>query len=355
MSLFLFSLCGAICLIGFNDLSMFFLGLEIMSIPLYVLAGSKRNNGNSIEAAIKYFFTGSFFTCFLLMGIALMYGATGSFDLVEIKGIIASGEYSKPMLIVGAFFITASFLFKVGAVPFHFWAPDVYEGSPDNVTAFMASVIKVAAIFTFYKFFSSVFIDIYVYWSGLVYMAIILSLFVGYLAAINQIRFKRLIAYSSITHTAFALFSLLAIDEESASELFVFMVGYGFSVIALITIAMTTENEKDKITYLKGISRKYPIIGVLFIFALLSLTGIPPFTGFFAKSLLFYNAFAQYPLLVMFGLISTAIGGYFYLNLILTSFTPEPASEQVVKVDILHYIVLIICAVAILGGWLLML
>jgi NADH-quinone oxidoreductase subunit N len=355
MSLFLFSLCGALCLIGFQDLSMFFLGLEILSIPLYVLAGANQNNKNSIEASIKYFFTGSFMTCFLIMGIAFVYGATGKFDLVGIQEIIAAGQYSKPMLIIGVFFIVAALLFKVGAVPFHFWAPDVYQGSPDYVTAFMASVVKVAMLYTFYKFLSTIFIDLSSYWSGLIYISIVLSLFIGYLAAIGQTFYKRLIAYSSITHTAFALFSLLAIDNESVNDLFIFTIGYGFSVIALVTVSMATENDKDEISYLKGISRKYPIIGVVFIFALLSLTGIPPFTGFFGKSLLFYNAFSEFPLLVLFGIISTAIGGYFYLNMIFTSYSPEPNPEQVVKLDSLHYLVLSVCGISILSGWLFML
>ena len=352
IALMMVSLCGAFCLIGFTDLSIFFLGLEILSIPLYILAGTKRSNNNSVEASIKYFFTGAFITCFLLFGIALVYGSTGSFDLVEIKDKIDSGDYSKSMLYVGLIMLAASFLFKVGAVPFHFWAPDVYQGSPDSVTAFMASVVKVVMLYTFFKFFSTIFSSLDTFWTTLIYISIILSLFVGYLAAITQKFYKRLIAYSSITHSAFALFSLMAINNQSVQNLFIFSIGYGFSVIALISISMAADNEKDEISYFKGISRSYPIIGVLFVFAFLSLTGIPPFTGFFGKSLLFYNAFAEYPLLVLFGLISTAIGGYFYVNLIFTSYSSEQNPELSVKMNPLHYFVLVSCAIGILFGWL---
>jgi NADH-quinone oxidoreductase subunit N len=355
MSLMLFSLCGALILIGFRDLSMFFLGLEILSIPLYVLAGSNKENLNSVEASVKYFFTGSFFTCFLLLGIALIYGATGTFDLIEMQQLIVKGTYIKPMLFVGIFLIAASMLFKVGAVPFHFWGPDVYQGSPDNITAFMASVVKIAMLFTFYKFFSTIFAELYSFWSGLVYIAIVLSLFLGYLAALKQEYYKRLIAYSSITHSAFALFALLNIKNGAASDLFIFTVGYGFSVVALITVSMAGLNEEDKISNLKGIGRKYPLIGVLFVFALLSLTGIPPFTGFFGKTLLFYNIFTSYPLLVLFGLISTAIGGYFYVNLIFTSFSSDNGQESTLSLKSSHQLVLLICAVFILCGWMLML
>jgi NADH-quinone oxidoreductase subunit N len=354
MSLLLFSLCGALILIGFTDLPMFFLGLEILSIPLYVLAGSNKENLKSVEAAIKYFFTGSFFTCFLLLGIALIYGATGTFDLTAMQQLIEEGSYSRPMLFVGVFLIAASMLFKVGAVPFHFWGPDVYQGSPDNVTAFMASVVKIAMLFTFYKFFSTIFSNLFSFWSGLVYVAIVLSLFIGYLGALKQQYYKRLIAYSSITHSAFALFALLNIQNGAASDLFIFTVGYGFSVVALITVSMAGLNEEDKISDLKGIGRKYPIVGMLFIFALLSLTGIPPFTGFFGKTLLFYNVFTAYPLLVLFGLISTAIGGYFYLNLIFASFSSESDGHKVILKPI-HQMVLLLCAFFILTGWLLML
>jgi NADH-quinone oxidoreductase subunit N len=354
MSLLLFSLCGALILIGFSDLSMFFLGLEILSIPLYVLAGSNKENLNSVEASVKYFFTGSFFTCFLLLGIALIYGATGTFDLAQMQQLIIDGSYSKAMLFVGVFLIAASMLFKVGAVPFHFWGPDVYQGSPDNITAFMASVVKIAILFTFYKFFSTIFSSLFNFWSGLVYIAIVLSLFIGYLAALNQEYYKRIIAYSSITHSAFALFALLNIKNGAASDLFIFTVGYGFSVVALITVSMAGLNEEDKISNLKGIGRKYPIVGVLFVFALLSLTGIPPFTGFFGKTLLFYNVFTAYPLLVLFGLISTAIGGYFYLKLIFTSFSAD-ASQNLTALKPTHQLVLLLCGAFILGGWLMML
>ncbi len=354
MSLILFSLCGALILIGFSDLSMFFLGLEILSIPLYVLAGSNKENLNSVEASIKYFFTGSFFTCFLLLGIALIYGATGTFDLSTMQELIIEGSYSKAMLFVGVFLIAASMLFKVGAVPFHFWGPDVYQGSPDNITAFMASVVKIAMLFTFYKFFSTIFSSLFSFWSGLVYIAIVLSLFIGYLAALKQEYYKRLIAYSSITHSAFALFALLNIQNGAASDLFIFTVGYGFSVVALITVSMAGLNEEDKISNLKGIGRKYPIVGALFVFALLSLTGIPPFTGFFGKTLLFYNVFTTYPLLVLFGLISTAIGGYFYVNLIFTSFSDD-AQQNTMVLKPTHQLVLLLCGFFILCGWLIML
>jgi NADH-quinone oxidoreductase subunit N len=210
-------------------------------------------------------------------------------------------------------------------------------------------------LFTFYKFFSTIFAELYSFWSGLVYIAIVLSLFLGYLAALKQKYYKRLIAYSSITHSAFALFALLNIKNGAASDLFVFTVGYGFSVVALITVSMAGLNEEDKISNLKGIGRKYPLIGVLFVFALLSLTGIPPFTGFFGKTLLFYNIFTSYPLLVLFGLINTAIGGYFYVNLIFTSFSSDNGQESTFSLKSSHQLVLLICAVFILCGWMLML
>jgi NADH-quinone oxidoreductase subunit N len=349
--LLLFSLCGAICLIGFTDLFMFFLGLEILSIPIYVMVGIKKQDVLSAEASIKYFFTGAFATAILLFGIALLYGATGSFNLVEIRGIIQSGEYQPTFLFIGILFILGAFLFKVGAVPFHFWGPDVYQGAPEIVTAFMATVVKLAALLAFFKLFNGTFQDLAYFWIGALYFAIILSLFVGYLGALKQTKFKRLLAYSSISNTGYALFALLSMSNSSIGSLWIFLVGYGCATIALLTISIAIHNEDDEISSFKGIGYKNPFIGFIMIISLLSLAGIPPLTGFFGKFALLMNAYPQHLYLVILALISSAIGAFLYLRLIVLSLSKDTDTESV-AMSSWHYIVLGICAVGILGAWL---
>lgn len=353
LSLLLFSLCGAICLIGFTDLFMFFLGLEILSIPIYVMVGIKKQDVLSAEASLKYFFTGSFATAILLFGIALLYGATASFNLATIQEAIQSGSYSEPMLLIALLFIMAAFLFKVGAVPFHFWGPDVYQGAPDIVMAFMATVVKLAAVFAFLKLYAGTFQFLSEFWTGALNIAIVISLFLGYLSALRQTSFKRMLAYSSISNTGFALFALLTTSPSSAGSLWVFLVAYGCATIALVTISMIIHNVDDKIAAFKGIGYKNPFIGFVMIMSLLSLSGIPPLSGFFGKFLLLSNAINDHLYLVILALVSSAIGAFLYLRMIVLSLAKE--TENTVEkypISILQYIVLGVCTVGLLGGWL---
>jgi len=349
--LLLFSLCGAIILIGFTDLFMFFLGLEILSIPIYVMVGIKKQDVLSAEASIKYFFTGAFATAILLFGIALLYGATGSFNLNEIRTVIQSGEYHSSYLLIGILFILGAFLFKVGAVPFHFWGPDVYQGAPDIVTAFMATVVKLSALFAFYRFFNGTFQELANFWTGALYFAIALSLLIGYIGALKQSKFKRLLAYSSISNTGYALFVLLSTSNSSLGSLWIFLVGYGCATIALLTLSMAIQNDNDEISAFKGVGFKNPFIGFILIISLLSLAGIPPLTGFFGKFSLLMNAYPQHLYLVILALISSLVGAFLYLRLIVLGLSKESESERV-SIGLWHYIVLGICAAGILGAWL---
>jgi len=349
--LLLFSLCGAIILIGFTDLFMFFLGLEILSIPIYVMVGIKKQDVLSAEASIKYFFTGAFATAILLFGIALLYGATGSFNLNEIRTVIQSGEYHSSYLLIGILCILGAFLFKVGAVPFHFWGPDVYQGAPDIVTAFMATVVKLSALFAFYRFFNGTFQELANFWTGALYFAIALSLLIGYIGALKQSKFKRLLAYSSISNTGYALFVLLSTSNSSLGSLWIFLVGYGCATIALLTLSMTIQNDNDEISAFKGVGYKNPFIGFILIISLLSLAGIPPLTGFFGKFSLLMNAYPQHLYLVILALISSLVGAFLYLRLIVLGLSKESESERK-SIGLWHYIVLGICAAGILGAWL---
>ena len=351
-ALLLFSLSGAFCLIGAEDFFMFFLGVEILSIPLYVLAGSKKKSELSSEAAIKYFFTGALATCLLLFGIALIYGGTNTFIFKDMKDLINAPGTNMSYVFVGMLFVMSALLFKVGAFPFHFWVADVYNGSPTVFMTYMASVVKLVGVFAFLKLFQTAFGEIHFFWSGILAVVIFVSMFIGNLSALNQHKFKRLMAFSSITNGAYALIALLNRDIASEVNLWVFMLGYGSSVIAMLTISLTLNQEEDvETTSFKGIGFKYPFVGVVSIIALLSISGIPPLTGFFGKTMLFASAFNDYLLLVIFALINSAIGVYFYLKFIMLIMSKEPAEGVEVHITLNQYIVLGFCALAITFGW----
>jgi NADH-quinone oxidoreductase subunit N len=352
ISLLLFSLCGVICMLSFSDLFMFFLGLEIMSIPIYVMAGTKKKDLESSEASMKYFFTGAFATGVLLFGIAWLYGATGSFNLMEISDVLMDQSTHSPLLYVGLILILASFLFKVGAVPFHFWSPDVYAGSPNIVTSFMAAVVKLGAFGAFYRLFVLAFSGLNEFFSGLIIFVAIITMFVGNLSAIRQTRFKRLLAYSSITHVGYALICMVDTNFlYSSFNLWAYLFAYGFSIIALIIVSLIIDDEKDEIASFKGFARKNPLAGFVFILALLSLAGVPPLAGFFGKYLVFSSAIAEHTTLVVIALINSGIAIYYYLRMIMLSLTKEEdETYHAYKIQPLYAVVLTICALGLIFG-----
>jgi NADH-quinone oxidoreductase subunit N len=330
---------------------MFFLGLEILSIPLYVLAGAKRQSKESSEAAVKYFFMGAFATCLLLFGVALVYGSTQSFELERILEFTSKNPI-RPMFYVGLLFILASFLFKVGAAPFHFWVPDVYQGSPTVFMGYMSSVVKLVGVFAFIKFFHIAFVNVHEFWTILIAVLIAVSMFIGNLSALVQTKFKRLLAYSSITNGSYALMAILYPGSVQDSSLWIFMVGYGLSVVTLITISTIVNDENDDISSLKGIGYKNPLIGLAAIIALLSTSGIPPFTGFYGKLMIFSSVWTNYPWLIILALINSAIGVYIYLKLIMTILSKENSdTTPKLSITILHQIVLIACILILTFGW----
>jgi len=353
-SLLMFSLTGAICLIGFKDFFMFFLGLEILSIPVYVLVGSRKDQSISSEAALKYFFTGSFATAILLFGIGLVFGATGSFQIQEIGFAVVSGLYTPSLMLIGIFMIIAALLFKVGAVPFHFWNPDVYQGSPKPVMAYMSTVVKIAGFIAFFKLIRGTFGTISDQWMYFMYVVIIASLFIGYLSGLRQSSFKRLLAYSGISNTGLALLAVVSGTDFSERNLFLFLLSYGAATFILIAISIALEDEEDKIQSFEGIGYKNPILGVFLLISLLSLSGIPPFSGFFGKFLLIQDIIENHPVLGIAAVVSSVIGAFIYIRLLLSIFKQD-ANAKKIKLKPMQSIVLSASAIAILCGWLLIL
>jgi NADH-quinone oxidoreductase subunit N len=351
ISLIIFSMVGALCMIGFTDMFMFFIGLEILSIPIYVLAGTNKKDIRSTEASIKYFFTGAFATGILLFGIALIFGATGSFELKAIHDSIIKSVSFGPLIYVGILFILASFLFKVGAAPFHFWSPDVYSGSPTMVTGYMAAVVKLAGLFAFMKMFSFVFIGAFSFWSDLLFAVIILTMLVGNLSALGQTKFKRLLAYSSISNAAYALIALMVASSQTFYNLWIYLAGYGLAVIILVTIGQMVNDSEDNISSFKGIGRRNPFIGVALTLAILSLAGVPPLLGFLGKYMVFSSAFSAYPILVIIAVINSGIGIYYYLRLLIVALSANDQDDVVeIKPSLLQYLTLSVCAVLLLFG-----
>lgn len=347
--LLLFSLCGALVLIGSSNFFMFFLGIEILSIPVYVLVGIKKQDILSSEASIKYFFTGSFATAILLFGIALVYGATGTFDFSELQTLF---DANSPMAIVGILFIFAALLFKIGAVPFHFWSPDVYEGSPDPITSHMGTVVKVAGMASIVTLFGHIFSAATEIVVPLFYVATIGSLFLGYLSALKQTNFRRLIAYSGISNTGFAMLTLFSGNFIS---LWVFLLGYTAATLGLLTLSQVLEkSNSSEIANWKGIGYKNPFLGIVLLICFLSLAGIPPMTGFFAKFILLMNTYEQHPIMVYLTLVTSVIGAFLYIRFILNAFAKDSNAEKI-KIHPLYILVLSVCALTVLFGWTLIL
>jgi NADH-quinone oxidoreductase subunit N len=295
---------------------LFFIGLEILSIPIYVLVGIEKGSSRSAEASVKYFFTGSFASAIILFGIALLYGATGSFQLIEIQSNLAIGIWQSPMAIIGSLFLLAGFIFKIGAVPFHFWGPDVYDGASNAVLMYMSTVVKIAGIYAVVNVFGQVFRDSYAFWIDLVSLIIVLSMFYGYITAWKQASFRRLIAYSSIANAGLMLFALA---DTHNSNLFLFVAAYAISTIALVVVNSIVNDDSDSLANWEGIAWRHPLLGIAIVISLFSLAGIPPFAGFFGKFSLLWSAVPHIPYTAILALIASVIGAFVYLRLMISA------------------------------------
>jgi NADH-quinone oxidoreductase subunit N len=333
--LILFSLCGALCMFSFSSLVMLFLGIEILSIPLYVLAGSRRDDLSSNEAALKYFLMGSFATGILLFGITLIYGATGSFDVKTIGAAVADGRHSAGMLHVGILLMLVGLGFKVSAVPFHFWAPDVYTGSPNLVTAYMSTVVKTAGFAAFYRLFGSAFAGASEFWSTAVAVLAALTMTLANTTAIFQTSFKRMMAYSSISHAGYLLLAILAIGTAgSGGAILLYTLTYSIATICAfaVYIAVSEQNNDSSFSAFNGLAKTQPVLAAVMAISMLSLAGIPPTAGFFGKYFLFTVAFGKYPWLVVLAVINSAISIYYYFKVIMAMYFSR--DEHVYRVSV---------------------
>lgn len=330
-SLVLFTVAGGILMVSFNNMAILFLGIEVLSLSLYTLAGSKRDSLASNEAAFKYFLMGSFATGFLLLGIALVYGATRSFDVQGIAASVVISSAALPAFFyVGVLLILVGLAFKISAVPFHFWAPDVYSGSPTSVTAFMSTVVKIAAVAAFVKVFSVCFAEIAPSWSFVLKIIMILTLAIPNLIAAAQDNVKRMLAYSSVGHVGYILLAFLAQPESSASAIFYYLFAYSVASITAFAVLLQVEksNSGTDIVHFNGLFKRNPLLAVGLTIALLSLAGIPPLAGFFAKYLVFIQAIERGMIsLTILAIVTSLMGAYYYFRVIIAMFLQEPAGD----------------------------
>jgi len=325
----IFLLAGAVAMVSFSNLSMYFLGIETLSIALYILAGSSRLDIKSNEAGMKYFLMGSFASGFILFGICLIYGAMGSFDVIEISEMSRSAEL--PIWFpIGISLLTVGMLFKIAAVPFHFWAPDVYEGAPSIVTATMSTLAKVVAFATLYKLLATMNADISSAYQNIIIIVSIASMTVGNIMALRQNNVKRMLAFSGVSHAGFMMMALLSLSNSSSNLLY-YTVAYALAGIASFAVIINVTRTKDNedIINFNGLGKTNPIMAAVLSASLLSMAGIPIFSGFFAKFMLFTQTIqAGFLIVVIAGVINSIISVGYYFKIILAMYTKEPSEEK---------------------------
>ncbi len=323
--LMFFVLCGLSILSSFNTLLLLFLGIEILSIPLYILTGSDKRNLKGNEASLKYFLMGAFSTGLMLMGIALIYGGNslGSFYIDAIN--LGQGNLSV-MLAAGLVLLIVSMAFKVSAAPFHFWGPDAYDGAPSVVTSFMMTIAKVAAFVAFFRLFSTSFGKIQEQWQTLIVIITAATLLIGNVTAVFQISVKRMLAYSSISHAGFMMFALFALNDLAKEGLLLYAAAYSLATIGIFAVVISLSDYS--IEGFNGLGKKHPLLAFTAVIFLLSLTGIPLTAGFTAK---FYVLMAavkngHHLWLVIFAVICAAISAIYYFKVIQAIYFKEPVA-----------------------------
>src|SRR5271170_7830815 len=324
--LVLLSTLGMMVLISAGDLIMLYLGLELMSLALYVVAASNRDNAKSTEAGLKYFVLGALSSGMLLYGASLIYGFTGT---VSFAGIAQAASQGSVGLIFGLVFLFAGFCFKISAVPFHMWTPDVYQGAPTPVTAFFAAAPKVAGIAMFVRAAVVAFPGITSQWQQILVFVSIASMLLGAFAAIGQRNIKRLMAYSSIGHMGFALVGLAAGTSEGVQGVLVYMAIYVTMTLGTFAVILSMRRSGgmvESIDQLAGLGRTHPTMAFFLAMLLFSMAGVPPLAGFFAKFYVFLAAIkAGLYVLAVIGVLASVVGAYYYLAIIKTMYFDEPA------------------------------
>lgn len=332
----LFSTLGMMVLVSAHSLLTLYLGLELLSLPLYAMTAIRRTNSDASEAAMKYFVMGSIASGMLLYGISLLYGATGCLNLDDIaKAISTTGQDNQKLLSFALVFIVAGVGFKLAAMPFHMWAPDVYTGAPTSVTLFISTAPKIAALGMAFRLLSVGLVDLTVQWQQLILVMALLSAGFGNLLAIIQTNIKRLFAYSAISHIGYALFGILAANEAGFSASLYYVLVYALmsaAAFGLIVLLSHSGVEIESIDDLKGLNKRNPWLALMMMIVLFSMAGVPPTVGFLTK-LMVLKALVdvQMTWVAVVGLVFAVVGAFYYLRIIKVMYFDEPVESMKIK------------------------
>lgn len=330
--LVLFSTVGMMLMASSLDLMMLFLALELMSVAIYVLAGFDRSDPRSSEGSMKYFLLGAFSSAFLLYGIALLFGATGTTNVSVMAPLLATGLADNPMFLAGAALLLVGLGFKVAAVPFHVWTPDAYDGAPTPVTALMATGVKAAAFAAFIRIFAVAFAGSYDQWSGIVWWLAVLTMFGANLIAVTQGSVKRMLAYSSIAHAGYLLVALLASNAFGAAAFLFYLLVYTLMTIGAFGIVIANGKdgkERVALSDYAGFGWQQPLLGAMFSIFLLSLAGFPLTGGFIGKLYILRAILAaEQPVLAVLLVLASAISYFYYLRVVIVMYMRPAAADD---------------------------
>jgi len=346
-ALIFFILCGVSISSSFNTLLMLFLGIEIMSIPLYILTGTDKRNLKSNEASLKYFLMGSFSTGLMLMGITLIYGAKGSFSLDTIS--LGTGALT-PMVSAGLLLLLFSMSFKVSAAPFHFWTPDVYDGAPTVFTSFMATIIKSAGFIAFLRLFDDAFGEMHPHWQLVVSIVTAATLIIGNITAVFQQSVKRMLAYSSIAQAGFMMFALVALNNLGRQGLIFYTAAYSIATIGVFAVLIKMKDYTFE--GFNGLAKRQPVLAATTAIFLLSLAGIPGTAGFMAKFYMLAAAVSNGHVmwLVIVGVLCAAISVYYYFRVIQAMYFKEGDAQEMEVSSTFKALLVIMAAIVVLLG-----
>lgn len=352
-ALMMFSTTGMMLMASAADLIVLYLGLELMALSTYILAGFMRNQPRSNEAALKYFFLGAFSSAFLLYGISLTYGLTGTTNLKGIaEALSALNIMDNPIAYLGLIFIIVAFGFKIALVPFHMWAPDVYEGSPTSITAFMSVGPKAAGFAVLGRVLFDAFAGMQVQWSAILIPIAVLTMATGSIIALAQTNIKRMLAYSSIAHAGYMLLGLITGTHDGLTSTVNYLMIYLFMNIGAFAIVIMLRSEGfqgENLEDYMGLSKSHPLASALMLIFMFSLAGIPPTAGFIGKFYVFMEAInAGYVYLALIAVVFSAISAFFYLRVVMYMYMKDPVKEVVLTTSPSMSIALAVTAMMVL-------
>ena len=334
-----FSLVGAIMMTNFQNLIMLFIGVEILSVSMYVLTGSDKRNIRGNEAALKYFLMGAFATGIMLFGIAMLYGANYSFNISDAHAWLMQTQIAaRPVfLYVGVTFLLIGLLFKVSAAPFHFWTPDVYEGAPTIFTTFMSTIVKTAGFAAIYRILEVSYSPLYNFWWVMVIVMAVLSLLISNITAVSQSSFKRMLAFSSISHAGYMLMAIVGLSNKTDASIVFYSLAYSLATISAFGVLMIVSKEKlvegrpdESIAVLNGLSKKNPFLAIVLGVSMFSLAGIPLTAGFWGKFYVFGDAaYRGHIWLLVVAILMSAVGIYYYFKPIIAAYMKEGDGEEI--------------------------